>query len=123
MIDLTGSWLGTYWQAGKPTRFEATLVHGQNTLTGRITDSSVLGEASIDGEVSGRVLSFTKRYLNHPNYSIRYTGTVSDNGNYMSGAWVVNAAHKGAWEAQRNQDDWSKALKAMLDKKTPVGVN
>jgi hypothetical protein len=122
MIDLTGSWLGTYWQAGNPTRFEATLVHGQNILSGRITDSCDLGEASIDGEVAGRVLTFTKRYITGSSHTIRYTGTVSDDGNYMSGAWIVNASHKGAWEAQRNQDDWSKALKALLDKKVPVGT-
>ncbi len=28
MADVSGAWLGTYWQQGNPTRFEATLIQG-----------------------------------------------------------------------------------------------
>lgn len=63
MADVNGLWLGTYWQEGIPTRFEATLVQGGNTLSGRVLDDNYLGEAQIEGEVVGRTIHFTKRYL------------------------------------------------------------
>ncbi|MGA1355681.1 MAG: hypothetical protein ACO35Q_03260 [Prochlorothrix sp.] len=50
MADLSGSWLGTYWQLGNPTRFEATLVQGGNSLTGNILDDGPLGEAQLTGD-------------------------------------------------------------------------
>jgi hypothetical protein len=34
MADLSGTWLGTYWQQGDPTRFEVTFIQSGNTLSG-----------------------------------------------------------------------------------------
>jgi len=51
MTNLNGTWMRTYWQQGNPTRFELTLVQGDNSLSGRITDDNALGEASLVGEV------------------------------------------------------------------------
>ncbi|NJO93852.1 MAG: hypothetical protein HC820_04935 [Hydrococcus sp. RM1_1_31] len=56
MTNLNGTWLGTYWQRGNPTRFELTLVQGGNSISGRIKDDNALGEASMVGEVVGRSL-------------------------------------------------------------------
>ncbi len=47
MADLGGTWLGTYWQVGIPTRFELTLIQTGNTLTGRNLDDSYLGSAQL----------------------------------------------------------------------------
>ena len=47
MTDLSGAWLGTYWQQGQPVRFEMTLVQGGNTINGNILDNNYLGEASL----------------------------------------------------------------------------
>ena len=122
MADITGPWLGTYWQAGNPTRFEATFVQANNSLSGRILDASNLGEASLQGKVIGRQVSFTKTYMGRPMSSIHYTGTLSEDGNYMSGEWAINKASSGSWEAQRSQDDLTQQLKSFLEKKTPAGT-
>jgi hypothetical protein len=63
MADLTGEWLGTYWQQGQPTRFEATLIQNGNTLTGNILDNNHLGEARLNGDVIGRRVQFIKQYI------------------------------------------------------------
>jgi hypothetical protein len=53
MANLTGTWLGTYWQDGIPTRFEMSIAQGGNALNGN------LGEATIAGEVIGRNVHFS----------------------------------------------------------------
>lgn len=54
MANLSGTWLGTYWQQANPTRFEATFIESSNTLSGNILDDNYLGEAKLSGEVIGR---------------------------------------------------------------------
>ena len=119
MSEITGPWLGSYWQANAPTRFEATFVQAHNSLSGRIMDDSSLGEAQIQGEVVGRQVSFTKRYFNNPSYTIQYTGTLSEDGNHMSGQWRFDARHSGPWEAHRSDNDLNKELRAVLAKSVP----
>jgi hypothetical protein len=63
MADLSGTWLGTYWQRSQPTRFEATIIQAGNTLSGNILDDNYLGEARFSGTVVGRQVKFTKHYL------------------------------------------------------------
>ncbi|MEO0458321.1 MAG: hypothetical protein AAF152_17310 [Cyanobacteria bacterium P01_A01_bin.114] len=122
MADITGTWLGTYWQAGTPTRFEATFAQAKNSLSGRIEDdSSNLGEANVAGEVTGRRITFTKRYLNQAaHHTIHYTGTISEDENYISGQWVLNKKQSGPWEAQRNENDLMLELKSVLARKVPA---
>ena len=62
MADLSGNWLGSYWQDDIPSRFEVTFVQSGNTFSGSILDDNYLGEAQVNGEVIGRTVSFTKRY-------------------------------------------------------------
>ena len=127
MAELTGPWLGSYWQAKTPTRFEATFVQARNSLSGRIVDDGNLGEAQVDGQVTGRQISFTKTYFNNASYTIQYTGTVSEDGNHISGQWRLNgrnmgrlsAKYSGPWEAHRSDNDLSKELQAILAKSTP----
>lgn len=107
VTDLSGSWLGTYWQREKPTRFELTLVHGGNAISGSILDDSGLGEAIVGGEVVGRRISFTKKYLAGSRHTVRYTGVVSEDGDSMHGQWQINLFDSGDWEAHRQQDDLS----------------
>jgi hypothetical protein len=123
MADLTGSWLGTYWQDGAPTRFEATLVQGGNSLSGRIADDGRLGEAQVSGEVIGRRVAFTKKYLAGKGAvkPIDYDGTVSEDGNFIQGSWVIagEKADTGNWEARRNEEglmaEWRSQLEKSLD--------
>jgi len=117
MANLSGSWLGTYWQLGNPTRFEATLVQGGNSLTGNILDDGPLGEAQLTGDVIGRTIRFIKTY-NHPNqWPITYSGQVSEDGNYISGFWFFDGGNdQGNWEAHRQQDDLLADLQRVTQK-------
>ena len=85
IANLSGTWLGTYWQQANPTRFEVTFVQSGNTLSGNILDDNYLGEATLSGEVIGRKISFAKRYLIGSQYIINYIGTVSEDENFMQG--------------------------------------
>jgi hypothetical protein len=119
MADLSGSWLGTYWEEGIPTRFEASLIQSGNSLSGSILDDSYLGEAQVGGDVVGRNVSFTKRYLTNSFHSINYTGTVSEDENSMQGNWKVGK-HTGTWEAHRSGDNLMAELQTRLTKQVAL---
>ena len=123
MANITGAWLGTYWQYGKPTRFEMTLVQGGNSLSGNILDNSNLGEAMITGEVIGRNMTFTKRYLgNNSYYFIHYRGIVSEDEQLIQGQWHINW-ETGKWEARRQDDDLSLSFNTTRQGKVPVSIS
>lgn len=131
MADLSGTWLGTYWQRGVPTRFEMTLVQGGNTLSGRVLDDNHLGEASLVGEVTGRRVTFTKRYLIGSDRSILYTGTVSEDEDFMQGQWqlevlVAQSSRRSFesdnWEAHRGNENLSLKLETPRLEKVPASM-
>lgn len=105
MADVNGTWLGTYWQQGTPTRFEIALIQSGNTLSGHVLDDCYLGEARLQGQVVGRSISFTKRYITTSSAPISYTGTISEDENYMQGEWKIGRWDSGTWEARRNSDN------------------
>ncbi|NJL81942.1 MAG: hypothetical protein HC890_01255 [Chloroflexaceae bacterium] len=120
-VNLSGTWLGTYWQSTYPTRFEMSLVQGENTLSGRISDDGPLGEASLTGEVIGSRITFTKRYLVGARHAIAYGGDVAVEGNYMHGQWALGT-DSGTWEAHRSDDNLSLNLEIRQAAKIPAGV-
>lgn len=122
MADLSGSWLGTYWQEENPTRFEATLLQTGNALTGNILDDNYLGEASISGEVIGRRVSFTKRYLARRQSSIYYTGTISEDEDFIQGQWEIGASAWGPWEARRSGQNLMADLQQRLAKELTLSA-
>lgn len=122
MTDINGAWLGTYWQEGLPTRFEATLAQGGNTLSGVILDDSYLGEAQITGEVIGRSIRFTKRYLTSSPTIVQYTGTIAEDGDSMQGKWTIGRRASGTWEAHRNSNDLMKELQNRMAQQVPAGA-
>ena len=119
MANLTGSWLGTYWQYGNPTRFEMTLLQGGNTLSGNILDNSYLGEAMVTGEVIGRNVTFTKRYIGNNSYFINYRGVVSEDEQLIQGQWNIDWDN-GKWEARRQDDNLSLNLNLTRQDKVPA---
>lgn len=121
MANINGSWLGTYWQWGNPTRFELVLVQGGNTLTGNILDDSNLGSANVIGEIIGRKITFTKQYLNS-RHSVYYTGIVSETEDYMSGEWTISNFDSGTYEAVKNKDELDLNAELRRYQKTPVLV-
>ena len=119
MADLSGIWLGTYWQQGQPVRFEMTVVQGGNTINGNILDDNYLGEASLIGTIAGRSVSFTKKYVMGSRHSVQYSGTVSEDGNTMQGKWQI-LVFRGAWEAQRQDDNLSLEQTRKKVEKIPI---
>ncbi|MFW6264173.1 MAG: hypothetical protein ACOC3E_01450 [Cyanobacteriota bacterium] len=120
MANLSGIWLGTYWQQGVPTRFEMTLVQGENSLSGNILDDNYLGEASLAGEVVGRKVTFTKRYLMRSRHTVSYSGTLSSDEKLIQGQWQIDLFNGGNWEAYRSDDNLSLTLENRQEKKTPT---
>jgi hypothetical protein len=113
---IAGGWLGTYvykglLQANPPVRFEARFImsgSGEGQFSGTILDDCNLGEATVDGVVSGRSVKFTKTYATAKARSgqIEYQGLLSDDGNQMTGTWHMGKLGNGVWEARRSwQED------------------
>ncbi len=123
MADLSGTWLGTYWQGGFPTRFEATLLQSGNALSGSILDDSYLGEAKLSGEVIGRQIQFIKRYLATSPDPVSYTGTLTESFDFMQGQWCLGRFASGPWEARRGGEDLMADLKARLADRVPVAAS
>ncbi|MGH8001132.1 MAG: hypothetical protein ACREPR_17320 [Brasilonema sp.] len=117
MADVSGTWLGTYWQQGIPTRFEVTLIQSGHRLTGSILDDSDLGEAQLTGEVVGRHISFIKRYFMTSPDPITYVGTISDKEDYMQGQWSIKVWDSGPWEARRSGNALIVDLQTRIEKK------
>ncbi|NEQ80421.1 MAG: hypothetical protein F6K26_09215 [Moorea sp. SIO2I5] len=122
MADLTGTWLGTYWQRGVPTRFEATLVQSKNTITGNSLDDGYLGEAQLSGEVIGRRIQFTKRYISSSSTPIQYIGTLGESEDFIHGQWIIDKYNTGPWEARRSGNDLLADLNSRLSERMPVSV-
>jgi hypothetical protein len=122
MADISGSWLGTYWQDGEPTRFEATFVQSGAILSGSVLDDSPLGEAQVAGEVVGLSVQFIKRYLTSSPLPIQYMGTIATDEHSMQGTWHLDKRHSGTWEAHRSNDDLMATLKNLLSAKVPTVV-
>ena len=123
MSDVNGTWLGTYWQNGNPTRFEVIFVQSGNSLAGSVLDDSYLGEAKLSGEVVGRRISFIKSYFTSSPDAVEYVGTISEDENYIQGKWDIGGFHFGPWEARRNGESLSLEAKNKAEKKVPVTVN
>ncbi|MFQ4134690.1 hypothetical protein PGN35_000050 [Nodosilinea sp. PGN35] len=123
MVDLSGMWLGTYWQQDTPTRFEATLVQGGNTLTGSILDSGHLGEAQLSGTVTGRRVQFVKHYLSRGQFPIDYRGVVSEDGDSITGQWSIAGFDAGPWEAHRSDDELSASWQTVVQQNLVTTVD
>jgi len=120
MTDISGTWLGTYWQGGAPTRFEMTLVQSGNLLSGNILDDSWLGEALLVGEFVGRNIDFVKRYMTGSRHAVNYTGSIVEERNYMQGQWSVGVFDSGSWEAHRCDDNLCFDVTVRLAKTVPA---
>ena len=122
MSDLNGTWLGTYWQGGNPTRFEMVLLQSGNSISGSILDDGYLGEAKLSGEVVGRRIRFSKRYFTSSPTPIDYAGTVSEDDDYIQGQWTINRFDAGPWEARRSGESLSLDVEDKAKKKIPLAI-
>lgn len=114
MTDLSGAWLGTYWQLGTQTRFEMTLIQSGNVLAGNVLDDGYLGEAALVGQVVGRSIQFCKTYFDSRQSPVNYKGTLAEDGNSMQGTWDFGGVFGfEPWEARLNGENLS--LSRILD--------
>lgn len=123
MTDVSGAWVGTYWQMGQPTRFEAAFVQAGSSLSGRVLDDAALGESRVSGQVIGRRITFVKRYMASSPTPIQYEGLISDDSDHMSGQWRILGFDSGPWEAHRSEDYLAQELRQALEKQLVVSVN
>ncbi|MEL6162408.1 MAG: hypothetical protein AAFR37_01140 [Cyanobacteria bacterium J06628_3] len=123
MSNVNGTWLGTYWQNGNPTRFEIVLLQSGNSLSGRVLDDSYLGGAKLSGEVVGRRVSFIKKYFTSSPDAVEYIGTISEDEDYIQGQWSINSWDFGPWEARRSGESLSLEVVNKVEKKVPVTVS
>lgn len=130
MTNLTGTWLGTYWQDETPTRFEMAIAQGGNAFSGNILDDGNLGEATITGKAIGRNVQFSKRYVTAFQGNILYQGLISEDENLMQGEWVLRMyspaygemMDSGRWEATRSENDLANELTQYLAKKKDLAL-
>jgi hypothetical protein len=112
---MIGNWNGLYWYDSSaetgPTEFAAEFRSELQdyAFSGTITDSVPLMEAGVKGTIDGATVEFVKQYtrpgcLGIPRASIRYTGTISDDGNRIQGDWELKQfliTIRGSWQAER----------------------
>jgi hypothetical protein len=130
MANLTGTWLGTYWQDDRQTRFEMVIAQGGNALSGNILDDGNLGEATITGKAIGRNIQFSKRYVCAFQGNIIYQGLLSEDENLMQGEWTLKMyspaygemTDSGRWEAIRSENDLANELTQYLAKKQDLAL-
>ncbi|QYO64932.1 hypothetical protein [Leptolyngbya sp. 7M] len=79
--------------------------------------------SQVRGEVVGRSIRFTKRYLTSSPNPIDYSGTIAEDANSMSGNWRIGWLYSGKWEAHRSNQDLMADLKNRLEQKVPTTAN
>ena len=106
--DLSGRWDGIYNYPRElpPTGFVAVLADHAGTLTGEIEEISrdvrtqgIALAAMIEGERIGSSVRFTKRYddLRRAHYAIRYDGTLTAEGDEITGEWTIPGVWSGSF--------------------------
>jgi len=106
MASLTGVWQGffSYPRALGPVQFTATLIETQSWLTGTTHEPMDVGPnkgetiyATLTGSREGTSVVFDKTYdgSGGRTYTIRYEGTLSEDGVEIEGRWIVHASWAG----------------------------
>ena len=99
--DITGTWTCCGGGGAAPQNFVITSGSGSLAGTGVLPSGGVY--ASITGSESGGAVTIVTTYNSFaPGYVATFTGTVSADGNSMSGAWVSNSHQSGTWTATRS---------------------
>jgi hypothetical protein len=107
-FDITGTWSGNWWRSdGKEEgTLIASLILSGNTLTGDMTFTSTTFEYSEDttilGTVEGSDVVFGMAISsNGETVTIDYEGTISEDGNQMSGTYYISTGWTGTWSVTR----------------------
>jgi hypothetical protein len=104
--SVQGSWRGQYFYSYDPGTghgFEAVFLEVNGIVQGNILDDGPPGEAVVGGSFHYPDLRFTKIY--HGQHSVKYQGTMSEDGKLLVGRWVVPGQNlAGTWRAMRSEE-------------------
>lgn len=117
--NLTGRWTGVYfypvdpeWNPDDdipPTPFTAELQDVVGLVTGTTLEPDMFGgpsEPSIPATLDGHHLDGQLTFTKYPNgggqiHSIDYIGSISGDGNSVSGQWIIHGEWSGTFHMQR----------------------
>ena len=106
--SVQGSWRGYYTYSSTPSKqfgFEAVLLQdASGAVDGNILDHGRLGEARVSGSFGYPSLKFIKMYDNKTKAPVQYSGTMSEDGNILSGHWHISGRSNGSWMMSRLDD-------------------
>jgi hypothetical protein len=111
-FDITGTWSGDWWRSdGKEEgTLIATVTPSGNTVTGYMTvtstGTSTTSPYSYDATISGTVVGSEVVFgmaisSNGATVTIDYEGTISEDGNQMSGTYHISTGYTGTWSVTR----------------------
>ena len=116
MTTIIGGWRGYYCYEGilasNPAcgfSAEFRTEMAEYAFSGSITDDIPVGPAVLKGTQTGMEIEFVKSYVSRgclglARPSIRYTGTISEDGNNITGTWALRSwmgSTHGTWSAVR----------------------
>ncbi len=106
--DVTGTWSGNWWRSdgGEEGTLTATLTQSGSSLSGNMTITSTTFSYSQDTTVSGSVEGNDVVFGiaiggNGSTVTIDFEGTVSEDGNQMSGTYSMSTGYTGTWTVTR----------------------
>lgn len=112
-MDIAGFWTGKYAYdevIGLVVEFHAGLSQTGSILSGNTTERNTFGGqdehiliAELFGKVSLQSIRFMKRYTNvaQGQEKIIYSGSISNDGNAISGSWVMMSMWSGTFTMSR----------------------
>lgn len=107
-VDVSGTWSGDWWRSdgGEEGTLIATLTQSGSSLSGSMTITSTTFSYSKDTTVSGsiegnEVVFGTAIAGNGSTVTIDYEGTLTEDGNQMSGTYSMSTGYTGTWSVTR----------------------
>ena len=107
-VDVTGMWSGDWWRSdgGEEGTLTSTLTQSGSSLSGNMTFTSTTFSYSKDtivsGSVEGNEIVFGMAIGgNDKIVTIDFEGTISEDGNQMSGTYSMSTGYTGTWSVTR----------------------
>jgi hypothetical protein len=107
-LNVTGTWSGDWWRSdgGEEGTLTATLTQSGNSLMGAMTFTSTTFSYSRDTTISGSVEGADVVFGiaiggNGSTVTIDFEGTVSEDGDQMSGTYSMSTGYTGTWSVTR----------------------
>jgi len=107
-LDVTGTWSGNWSRSdgGEVGTLIAVLAQSGSSLSGDMTVTSTtfstVKETTVSGSVEGNDVVFGMAIsTNGTTVTIDYVGTISEDGDQMSGTYSMSTGYTGTWNATR----------------------